>query len=185
MQILAAEIDLREATRVAEQAKPALEIEKFEEQANGLSGQQDDLRIRCEKLVDRIQELKDAEELFGKEIALLSKVATVMDEATLILAEPETGAKAIAAETEVIELLLQSKRINPKGGGGGGSSPGGGGGGTTSDTAIALVGKGVNPREKRSRRAVRQATGQTKSRLPEEYRTGLDEYFNRIVEPAG
>ena len=51
-----------------------------------------------------------------------------MDEATEILARPETGSPAIAAETEAIELLLQSKRINPKGGGGGGSNPGGGGG---------------------------------------------------------
>ena len=62
-----------------------------------------------------------------------------MDEATEILADPRP-APAIAAETEAIELLLQSKRINPTGGGGGGSSPGGGGQGTTNDSALALVG---------------------------------------------
>ena len=184
MQILAAEIDLREATRVAEQAKPALKADEFETRAIELSDRQDALHVRCEDLVERILELKDSEELFGKEIALLEKVATIMDETTGILARPETGPEAIAAETEIIELLLQSKRINPKGGGGGGNSPGGGGGGTTSDAAIALMGKGVNPREKRTRRAVRQVTGQTKSRLPEEYRAGLDEYFNRILEPT-
>ena len=54
-----------------------------------------------------------------------------MSDATEILARPETGGPAIAAETEAIELLLQSQRINPKGGGGGGSTPGGGGTGTT------------------------------------------------------
>ncbi len=37
-----------------------------------------------------------------------------MDEAAGILARPNTGKAAIGAETEVIELLLQSKRINPK-----------------------------------------------------------------------
>ncbi len=42
-----------------------------------------------------------------------------MLEASVILEAPETGPTAIAAETEAIELLLQSKRINPKGGGGG------------------------------------------------------------------
>ena len=108
-----------------------------------------------------------------------------MVDAKSILAGPNTGAEAIAAETEVIELLLQSKRINPNGGGGGGSSPGGGGGGDTSDTAIALVGKGVNEREVRVQRDVRHATGESTSNLPEEFRAGLDEYFNRIVDPNG
>ena len=40
-----------------------------------------------------------------------------------ILARPETGGPAIAAETEAIELLLKSNRINPNGGGGGGRRP--------------------------------------------------------------
>ena len=66
-----------------------------------------------------------------------------MDEATEILARPETGSPAIAAETEAIELLLQSKRINPKGGGGGGSSPGGGGERHDQDSALALLGGGA------------------------------------------
>ena len=54
-------------------------------------------------------------------MALLGMVSQVMNEATDILARPETGPPAIAAETEAIELLLRSKRINPKAGGGGGS----------------------------------------------------------------
>jgi hypothetical protein len=77
-------------------------------------------------------------------------------------------------------LLLQSKRINPKGGGGGGSDPGGGGEGTTVDSAIALLGSGTNEREVRTQQRVSQATGQTTSPLPEEFRSGLDEYFNRL-----
>ena len=125
-------------------------------------------------------ELPDGESEFAKEIALLNQVETVMIEAADILDEPNTGAPAIAAETEAIELLLQSKRINPKGGGGGGSSPGGGGSGTTNDAAIALIGSGVNDKEVREDRGVSQTTGESGTAFPEEFRTGLDEYFNRL-----
>ncbi len=185
MKILEAEIELREDTRIAEQAKPAIDTKEHAEQATLLSGNQKKLRVRTDDLIPRIQALPEGEQQFAKEISLLTKVSEVMVDAKSILAEPNTGAEAIAAETEVIELLLQSKRINPNGGGGGGSSPGGGGGGDTSDTAIALVGKGVNEREVRVQRDVRHATGETTSNLPEEFRAGLDEYFNRIVDPNG
>ena len=83
-----------------------------------------------------------------------------MVEATGILATPETGSPAIAAETEAIELLLQSKRINPGGGGGGGANPGGGGTGKTVDSAMALLGSGVNQKEVREDHGVSQATGE-------------------------
>ena len=80
---------------------------------------------------------------------------------------------------------LQSKRINPKGGGGGGSTPGGGGTGTTHDSALALLGGGVNEKEVREDRGVSQATGESGPALPEEFRAGLDEYFNRLEKGAG
>ena len=80
---------------------------------------------------------------------------------------------------------LQSKRINPKGGGGGGSTPGGGGGGKTLDSALALFGGGVNEKEVREDRGVSQATGESGSALPEEFRAGLDEYFNRLERGSG
>ena len=66
---------------------------------------------------------------------------------------------AIAAETDAIELLLKSKRINPRGGGGGGPTPGGGGTGTTRDSALALLGGGVNDKETREDHGVSQSTG--------------------------
>src|SRR5205823_14939099 len=122
----------------------------------------------------------EGESNFGKDIKLLGLVSEVMNEATEILARPETGRPAIAAETEAIELLLQSKRINPKGGGGGGASPGGGGGGTTQDSALSLIGTGANEKEVREDRGVSQAVGNTGPALPEEFRAGLDEYFNRL-----
>lgn len=178
--ILEGEVNLREATRVAEQARGALSADEHKTQSVALSATQKELGGRVVQVVGRIRELPDAEEDFAKELRLLSMVAMVMDEAAAILAQPNTGSPAIAAETEAIELLLQSKRINPKAGGGGGSSPGGGGGGDTQDSALALLGSGVNDKEVREDRGVSQATGDAGAALPEEFRAGLDEYFNRL-----
>ena len=185
LQILEAEVNLREDTRVAEQAEPALKKDTYQKDADKLSERQNVLEDRIDKVIDRIRELKDGEMEFAKEIKLLGAVGVVMEETTGILARPETGPPAIAAETEIIELLLQSKRINPKGGGGGGSSPGGGGGGTTTDSALALLGKGVNKKEVRSESEVTQAVGESGRVLPEEFRAGLDEYFNQLENPGG
>lgn len=182
MKILEGEIELREDTRVAEQARPALDEDAFKERGDGLSERQAKFATRCVDLAERIRKLPEGAAKFGKEIALLTDVNVVMEEAQGILATPNTGAAAIAAETEAIEMMLKSKRINPNGGGGGGSSPGGGGGGTTSDAALALVGKGVNGREVRKARVIAESTGKTESKTPEEFRVGLDEYFNRLLE---
>lgn len=178
--ILEAEVNLREETRVAEQARPAVKRDEYISQAQALSETQDELRERIDKVIARIQELPDAATNFGKELGLLNAVSQVMAEATDILAQPETGRPAIAAETEAIELLLQSKRINPGGGGGGGSTPGGGGTGTTTDSALALVGSGSNDKEVKEARGVTQATGESGASFPEEFRSGLDEFFNRL-----
>ncbi|WP_406694889.1 hypothetical protein V5E97_27985 [Singulisphaera sp. Ch08] len=180
LQILEGEVNLREETRVAEQAKPALVLSDYSTQAGKLSGTQKELAGRVEKVTGKIRELPDAEQEFAYEIALLGQVGSVMDEATGILLRPETGNPAVAAETEAIELLLKSKRINPKGGGGGGSSPGGGGTGTTQDSALALLGVGLNEKEVKEDHGVSQATGDSGPSLPEEFRAGLDEYFNRL-----
>jgi hypothetical protein len=186
LQILEGEVNLREETRVAEQARAAMESEAYGKQARKLSGTQGGLRDRIDKVIDRIKQLPDAEEAFAYEINLLGQVGVVMSEATDILAKPDTGSPAIAAETEAIELLLKSRRINPKGGGGGGASPGGGGGGKTQDSAMALLGGGVNQKEVREDRGVSQSTGESGPVLPEEFRAGLDEYFNRLERgPAG
>lgn len=184
--ILEGEVNLRESTRVAEQAKPAIEGAEHKRQAVELSTTQHDLQERVLKVIARINELPEPQANFGRELQLLGMVASVMDEATEILARPDTGSPAIAAETEAIELLLQSKRINPKGqGGGGGPTPGGGGGGDTNDSALALVGGGVNDKEHREDRGISQATGDAGPSHPEEFRTGLTEYFNRLERGAG
>ena len=180
LQILEAEIDLRDETRVAQQALDAVEPGEHAASAKALSRTQAEINRRIVKVIARIGELQDADKHFGKELAMLGQVDVVMTEASEILVRPETGPPAIAAETEAIELILRSKRINPKGGGGGGSSPGGGGSGNTTDSAIALLGKGTNQKEIRENRGVTQTTGETGTVLPEEFRRGLDQYFNRL-----
>jgi hypothetical protein len=180
LQILEAEVNLREETRVAEQAKPGQKSEEHEKEGARQSKSQSVIEDRVTKVIERIKELPDGEADFPKEIQLLTMVESVMHEAAEILGRPETGAPAIAAETEAIELLLKSKRIRPGGGGGGGSTPGGGGGGNTEDAAIALIGPGNNNKEVREDHAISQATGTTGPKLPEEFRNGLNEYFNQL-----
>jgi hypothetical protein len=180
LQILEGEINLREETRVAEQAKPALEAAEHQTTADRLAAAQRTLDERVIAVIGRIRELPDAEMEFGKELALLAEVSQVMDETVGILGTPDTGAAAIAAETEAIELLLKSKRINPKGGGGGGANPGGGGTGDTQDSALALLGAGLNPNEVREDRGAEQAVGESGVALPAEFRAGLDRYFNEL-----
>jgi hypothetical protein len=180
MQILEAEINLREETRVAQQVRGGLTSEEYSGVARPLSERQNVLSERVVKLAERIAELPEGPEEFAYEIDLLGKVERVMDDATEILGRPETGPEAIGAETEAIELLLQSKRINPRGHGGGGANPGGGGTGETLDAALALFGAGMNEHEVREERDVGHATGTAGASLPEEFRAGLDQYFNRM-----
>lgn len=180
MQILESEMNLRDRTRVVEQSREAESNERYLEAAGELATTQSTLRDRVETVGTKILELPNAPEEFAVEIRLMEQVDRVMQDAVCILKQPNTGRPAIAAETEAIELLLQSKRVNPKGGGGGGSSPGGGGAGDTADAAISLIGPGLNEKEIRQDRGVEQASGKSESDIPEEFRHGLDQYFDRV-----
>ena len=62
LQILEAEINLREETRVAEQARTAVEAEKHGAEANRLSESQTGIDERVVKVVERIRELPDGEQ---------------------------------------------------------------------------------------------------------------------------
>jgi hypothetical protein len=180
LQILEGEINLREETRVAEQAKKAVEPKKHAAEGTRLSESQTGYKVRIDKVIERIIALPDGEQDFAKDIALLRQVSPVMKEAATILAGPDTGPPAIAAETEAIELLLKSKRINPNGGGGSGANPGHGGGGDTQDTALALLGSGLNQKEVRESPGTQQSVGETGPVWPEEFRAGLDKYFSGL-----
>ena len=180
MRILDAEIKLREATREAEQIRDHIE---YDEQVEKLSETQMELGGRTVEVILKIEELPDGKTEFAREIALLTRVVQVMNDAVDILEEPHTGRRAIAAETEVIELLLRTRRINPNGGGGGGSNPGGGGTGTTSAIAQALAGAGNEKDAHRTARSVRHETGKAGKELPAGFRHGLDQFLNRPLAP--
>ena len=104
-----------------------------------------------------------------------------MDETAGILAQPETGSPAIAAETEAIELLLQSKRINPQGRRRRRLAR---------PAAAATARRTTRPwpcsaaasttRKSAKTAASRRRRASRARRLPEEFRAGLDEYFNRL-----
>ncbi len=180
LQLLEGEVKLREQTRVAEQARPAVTATEYMVNANQLSQTQHGFHERIDDVVRRILELPEAEADFANELGMLVQVSGVMAETVEILAKPDTGPPAIAAETEIIELLLKSKRFNPNAGGGGGSKPGGGGNGEAKAPALALVGAGVNDKEIREEMSATQTTGTTGPGLPEEFRSGLDQYFHRL-----
>jgi hypothetical protein len=186
MKILEEEVNLREETRVAQQAKNAVAADEYAAQAENLADRQDALADRVVDLVDRLLEQPDGEQAFGQEIQLFEKVEEVMAEATDTLAMPDTGPKAIGAETEAIELLLAAQAAASNGGGGGGgggggagATPGGGGTGTATSAALALAGRG-NRSGRGEGGEKDQATGTSGRVLPEEFRAGLDAYFNKF-----
>jgi hypothetical protein len=180
MLILEAETNLREETRVAEQVRPTLDAEAFKARAAGLAAAQQGLAERVGGIVEKL-DMPDGPPRFDEEIRLFEQAEAVMAEARGILAGPDTGRRAIAAETEVIELLLQSQFGGGGGGGGGGGSggsPGGGGTGGTRNAALARLGEGVNSQARTEAPEEDQAIGKSGSVLPEEFRDGLDAYFN-------
>jgi hypothetical protein len=183
MKILEKEIDLREETRTVDQARPTLEVAEFAERSSGLAGTQDGIAKLVIEAIDAIRELPNAA-AFGREVGLLTRVEEVMREAQSFLAASETGPPAIAAETEAIELLLQSRRAGG-GGGGGGWAPGGGGGGTTQQAALALLGSGEERAARPVPRVTGQATGTAGSQFPAEFRSGLDAFFSGLEGASG
>lgn len=183
MKILEGEIDLRDETRVAEQNRQGQSDDDYKNSSIRLGDRQAELRNRTEDVTQAIRDLPESAENFSKEIGLLSQVSVVMTEAEDILRTPETGDRAIAAETEAIELLLEAKRQKkPNGGGGGGSDPGGGGSGDTEVAALALVGTGLDIQSRPEETDVRQSTGMAGPVFPEEFKRGLDEYFQKYEQ---
>jgi len=183
MKILAAEIDLREQTREAEQAKLQLPETELIRRVTQMQEVQQDLVERTDKVIEAILELPDGETEFGREIYQLTQASTAMGDAEALLAKRETGRPTIAAETEAIEWLLQARRAG-QGGGGGGSNPGDGkrSGADLSTSALAQLGKSAEKNAAVVQRETEQATGKAGRELPDEFRHGLDRYFEILEE---
>jgi hypothetical protein len=182
MQALQKELKLRDETRELETAKAAIPGEKYKADASGLGDKQENATALVRGATSDIQAIPGAEKKFGKELKLLTEVRRVMEEAQDTLETPDTGPKAVAAETEAIELLLQSNRQNPNGGGGsGGSNPGGGGTAAGAmSSALNELGPGANAESVITARPVGQATGRAGREFPDEFKAGLESYFNLL-----
>jgi hypothetical protein len=180
MKALRDEMKLRDETRELENAKPALAEGEHAKKSVDLASKQYGIQAAVRGAFDDILKLPQGNEKFGRELKLLNAVQGVMMEAAGILDKADTGAVAVAAETEAIELLLQAKRQG-KGGGGGGSDPGGGGtADSASEAALADLGEGSDAESSPESRPVGQSTGKAGRELPEEFKTGLDTYFNKL-----
>ena len=186
MQSLRDEMKLRDETRETENSKPAVDpLKNTPRTRKNLGDAQMDIGTHTTSAMTDILALPDGAAKFGKEVGLLKNVVAVMDETHGILDTPDTGPKAVGAETEAIELLLQSKRSGSKGGGGGGSTPGGGGrAATASEAALADIGPGADAQSVVVARPVGQATGRAGKEFPDEFKSGLDSYFGLLEKKA-
>ncbi len=183
MKILAAEIELREQTRETEQAKPQLEAATIVQRSEAMQSTQQTLVERTDKVIEAILDLPDGESMFAREIHQLTQASAAMGDAEVLLGQRETGKPTIAAETEAIEWLLQARRSG-QGGGGGGSNPGDGqrSGGDLTTSALAQLGKSAEKNAAVVQREIQQATGKSGRNLPDEYRFGLDRYFESLEQ---
>lgn len=185
MKIAKGQMDLREETRELDAVQPSLSPNDYGGKAKAIEIDQSELRARVDEVVLDILDLPSAEENFPNELKLLNFVSDVMRQARGVLARPDTGPEVVAAQTEAIELLLQSNRQPSGGGGGGGGGGGSQGGGGSGGTGGALSDIELSPGRpaapvSSSKRSVGQATGKAGSQFPEEFRNGLDSYFNKL-----
>ncbi len=174
MRIINREIQLREETRELEQAKAALTADEYSERSIALYDTQITLTEDTREVEAQISLLPNATERFIQgQLAKVARAAEVMEEVEDILAEPDTGPRAIAAITEVIEILLETGRIP--------NAPMIITAPPATASALSLLGVGDDSgRASIENRSPRQATGKTGRVLPEEFRQGLDAYFDAL-----
>ena len=181
MRIINREIQLREETRELEQAKDALygrgypaPTDEYRERSIALYDTQITLTEDTREVEAQISLLPNAHEPFIQgQLEKVGRAAEVMEEVEDILAEPDTGPKAIAAITEVIEILLETGRVP--------NAPMIITAPPATASALMLLGVGDDSgRAFIENRSPRQATGKTGRVLPEEFRQGLDAYFDAL-----
>lgn len=174
MRIINREIQLREETRELEQAKEALTADEYRDRSIALYETQITLTEDTREVEAQMSLLPNAQERFIQgQLAKVGRAAEVMEEVEDILAEPDTGPRAIAAITETIEILLETGRM-PNAPMIRNAPPA---------TASALMLLGVDDDSGKAsieNRSPRQATGKTGRVLPEEFRQGLDAYFDAL-----
>ena len=181
LRITEAEMILRDLTREAEQARSALGEAAHRERSLELYDQQDGLADRLDNLMNQMRKLPDGSRTFGTEIRMMASSRRAMVDAAEWMLEGETGRDTLAAETEAIELLLQSRRAGGSGGGGKSSaSPGGGNGGTEATDALALSGRAAGANEQGEARGMKRAGRGEPSKIPVEFQESLERYFEGL-----
>lgn len=178
LKILDAEMALREETRAAQKTKLAIEKDDYVKEAHRLADSQDALFERTDAVLQKLKNYEFAAS-FGEQIGKIENASKVMKEAAGIIGRPNTGGEAVAAESEAIEILLAVKRAGePKAGAG--SDPGSGSTGDTSNPALAMIGQGIDAKARPEAPANEQSTGKAGRQLPDEYRQGLDKFFEAV-----
>lgn len=188
MKILEKEIGLREETRAAQNLREAVEAQVYQQRTDSLAATQAEIAGMNADVLRDISKL-EAEKgaTFPTEKNMLRQVGNIMGEVEQLLSAHETDAPTIAAETEIIELLLKVQRKQPpkqKSKGNAGSQPGAGGEGDTEESALALIGRGDEAGAQRIERTTEQTSGTITAGYPSEYRTGLDAYFRELESAA-
>ena len=174
MRIIDREIQLREETREVEQARKALTDDEYSERTLALYDTQITIAEDTREVAAQISLLPNAQApLIQQQLAKVVQAADIMGEVEDILAEPDTGPKAIAAITDVIETLLRTRRMP--------NAPMITTAPPPTASALMLLGFGDDSGSAFiENRAPRQATGKAGRVLPEEFRQGLDAYFNTL-----
>ena len=181
LRITEAEMVLRDVTREVEQARSALGEARHRERSLELYEEQDDLAERLDALMNQMRKLPDGSRTFGTEIRMMASSRRAMVDAAEWMLDGETGRDTLAAETEAIELLLQSRRAGGSGGGGKSSaSPGGGNGGTKASAALALSGRATGERDQGEQRGMKRAARGEPSKIPVEFQESLERYFEAL-----
>ncbi|MEO1615628.1 MAG: hypothetical protein AAFV88_07260 [Planctomycetota bacterium] len=145
-----------------------------------LSEAQDLLRDRLDVIVDSLQAEPQGELNFAGEIEVLSAASQAMNEATQTLQSRETGAPAIAAETEAIELMLQSNKIKPDDSGSGSASSSQAA--ATKEAAMQLLEEALNPLAKQRRGETETSIGRSRDQVPERLREPVRRFFDQLEQ---
>ncbi|MEM6473170.1 MAG: hypothetical protein AAF802_26650, partial [Planctomycetota bacterium] len=180
LRLLEAEVELREQTREAERRRRAVTYQEHMTTSISLSETQDLLRDRLDSVIDDLESKPQGSFHFANEIEVLSAASRAMVDATKTLVARETGKATIAAETEAIELLLQSRKIKPEPSANGASMTAQTEG--TSEAAMRLIEDSLNPLA-RQRLIESQTTYQRNAEdVPKRYREPVREFFDRLEE---
>ncbi|MEM0925649.1 MAG: hypothetical protein AAGJ83_06400, partial [Planctomycetota bacterium] len=178
LRLLEAEVELREETRKTERAKSIMSDQDHMQSSIALSETQDLLRDRLDKVVDDLSSQPQGQLHFATEMEVLSAGVQAMADAAEMLVSRETGPPAIAAETEAIELLLQSRKINPEPSSSGSSLSSQTEG--TDQAAMQLIEDALNPLAQQRVNETRTTTSRTREGIPERYRESVREFFERL-----